>query len=425
MAQAKLPPALMLLTLAGLVLAVDTSTGVLLSDPPPLPSWPLLLAPQLRPPKGDPLMARLNKLPQSTSAAPLTFKTLTGTPDFCPVPVLPPLPNWPNWLDPQQEMPPPLRPLGPAQERTHVWKLPPEMPAPALVGKAKGVMHLPPTQICDCTEQTVPSLTLVKTQPLLVLQLSAVQKLLSSQPMPVCTHAPVFASQLSVVHALPSSQDLAEKTQPLLALQESMVHGLPSSQSTGLNAQFPDARSQLPVTHWLLEVHTVVTPEVHAPLTHMSPVVHKFLSSQGPLTFCGLHRPSLLSHTLVTHTLLPGSHTVTGPLTQPPLWHMSALVQASPSLQAALLGDLTQPMLASQLSSVQRLPSSQFFVGPAVQLPSTHASPTVQTLPSKLHVVPSATLLVMHAPSLGLHATVWHMELGAVQVTTLPALIWH
>jgi hypothetical protein len=67
------------------------------------------------------------------------------------------------------------------------------------------------------------------------------------------------------------------------------------------------------------------------------------------------------------------------PAQAPPL-QLSAVVQASPSLQDAVLFVLAQPLVASQLSVVQGLLSSQFFLLPDWHLPALQKSCSVQIL---------------------------------------------
>ena len=66
-------------------------------------------------------------------------------------------------------------------------------------------LHLP----LRISVQVVPSGTGVNEQPVVVLQVSVVQELLSLQTSVVLTHTPVVALQESVVHALLSLQFLA------------------------------------------------------------------------------------------------------------------------------------------------------------------------------------------------------------------------
>jgi hypothetical protein len=84
---------------------------------------------------------------------------------------------------------------------------------------------------------------------------------------------------------------------------------------------------------------------------------------------------------------------------------VSAVVQALPSSQGALLLLYTQPCKVSQLSSVQTSPSSQTGGAPPVQLPPLQVSPVVHASPS-LH---GAALFVNTHPC-------WESQLSSVHV---------
>ncbi len=182
------------------------------------------------------------------------------------------------------------------------------------------------------SRQALPSASAAFTQPATSSQLSSVQLLLSSQPggRPPTQDPAVQVS--FVVQALPSSQDklLSLFTQPLNGSQISSVQPLSSLQSTnpGTNWQ-PTAAAQLSVVQ-ALESSQVVGP----------------------------------------------------PLTQTPTAHWSPLVQGSPSLQAALLVRLRQPLIGSQILSVQTLPSLQSRAVPSQTPAALQASSVVQTLAS-------------------------------------------
>src|SRR5207302_91428 len=90
-----------------------------------------------------------------------------------------------------------------------------------------------------------------------------------------------------------------------------------------------------------------------------------------------------------------------GPPTHAPPAHASAVVQALPSLHAAVLGVLTQPEAGLQLSSVQALPSLQFGAAPPTQTPPAQVSAVVQALPS-LH---GAVFGVFRQPPAGSQAS--------------------
>ena len=97
----------------------------------------------------------------------------------------------------------------------------------------------------------------------------------------------------------------------------------------------------------------------------------------------------------------------------PPL-HTSSLVQALPSLQALSASVELQPLAKSQPSKVQALPSSQATVTP-VQRPKAQPSPLVQALPSS-H---PAAFALCSQPVAGMHASSVHGFLSS-QLTGIP-----
>ena len=141
--------------------------------------------------------------------------------------------------------------------------------------------------------------------------------------------------------------------QPLTAWQESTVQALASSQFLAApGTQAPDLQASLTV-QTLLSVQPTVL------LTCAQPVSFLQLSSVQPL-------PSLQAS-------LPAA-------TQAPPLQPSPVVQASPSVQAALFAGYLQPATASQVSSVQTLPSEQARAAPGVQLEFLQMSLTVHLL---------------------------------------------
>ena len=106
---------------------------------------------------------------------------------------------------------------------------------------------------------------------------------------------------------------------------------------------------------------------------------------------------------------LPSLQFSAGPPTQVPPLHVSAVVQALPSLQDAVLFVLTQPVAGLHESSVQTLPSLQFGAGPPTQVPPAQVSAVVQALPS----LQDAVLFAWTQPVAGLHESF---------VQTLPSL---
>ena len=129
----------------------------------------------------------------------------------------------------------------------------------------------------------------------------------------------------------------------------------------------------------------------HEPPPHLSPLVQALPSSQGAVVLAWPQAPVPTLHESVVQPLLslqlatgPGMHAL------PP--QMSPWVQALPSLHGAVLALWVQPVVASQASLVQPLPSSQLTLLPGKQTPVAQASPTLHTELSALHCVPLLAL---------------------------------
>jgi hypothetical protein len=99
---------------------------------------------------------------------------------------------------------------------------------------------------------------------------------------------------------------------------------------------------------------------------------------------------------------------------QIPPEHRSLLVQARPSSQAVVVLLVTQPIAGSQASRMQGLPALALHTRaePARQLPPEHASPIVQALPS----LQAAVVLLVTQPIAGSQAS---------RMQGLPALALH
>ena len=134
---------------------------------------------------------------------------------------------------------------------------------------------------------------------------------------------------MSVVHALPSSQESAVCVQPFAGSQASTVQASLSSQEIFACAQ-PDVESQESVVQRSVSSQLAGVPETHAPPPQVSFTVHASLSSQGSVFGVPRHAP----------------------------------------------------FTGLQLSVVQRLLSSQLFCRPGVHLPrpSQYSCPIVHTL---------------------------------------------
>src|SRR6266849_2885098 len=239
--------------------------------------------------------------------------------------------------------------------------------------------HAPPAQV-SLVVQAFPSLQglvlLTCVHPLAGLQPSVVQTFPSSQlGAGPPTHAP--AAQVSlVVQAFPSLQGavLLMCTQPVAGLHESSVLSF-------------------------LSLQLGAGPPTHVPPAQVSFVVQAFPSSQEAVLLVCVH-PLAGSHASSVQTLL-SLQLGAGPPTHVPPEHVSLVVQAFPSLQEAVLLVCTQPVAGLQLSSVQMLPSSQLGAGPPTHVPPAQVSLVVQAFPS----LQGAVLLVCKHPLVGSQAS--------------------
>jgi hypothetical protein len=153
------------------------------------------------------------------------------------------------------------------------------------------------------------------------------------------------------------------------------------------------------------------------PAQQKPPPLHAVLS--GPAVF--EQRPGDGSQESVVQRL-PSLQSGGGPPRQVPPWQTSPVVQAFPSLHEAVLFVLMQPAAGLQASSVQTLPSLQLGGVLPTQVPPAQTSTVVQALPS-LH---AAELFVLKQPLAGLQAssvqTLPSLQLGGVLPTQEPPL---
>ena len=194
---------------------------------------------------------------------------------------------------------------------------------------------------------------------------------------------PSCALQLSVVHKLPSSQEIARpgRQEPPAQLSPS-VQALPSEHSALLatNTQ-PLAELQVSLVQTLPSSQLSAAPGVQALSTQASPVVQASPSLHGAVVATFWQPVTGWQASAVQ--LLPSSQLLAAPGWQALLAHASPTVQASLSVQVAVLATNTQPLAGLQLSSVQTFASSQTFAVPPTHAPLAHASPVVHKLPSE------------------------------------------
>ena len=309
------------------------------------------------------------------------------------------------------------------------------------VPSARPLMHLPAMHFS--VVQTLPSLQSMSTMHC------------TPQPgMAEFTHLPLAVSQLSAVHASPSSQFLGLPPVHTPALQASTrVQGLVSSHGV-LSApagamHLPVAGSQASLVQGFLSSQTMAVP-THLPVPHAS-VVQGLPSLQGePSALTETHLPVGVSHFSVVQMLLsigqstsalhglvqlgmaenmhlpvtvsqlsvvqtsPSSQGMALPPHLPPV-QASGLVQRLPSSQAVASARLAVrhlPVVLSHESVVQGLLSLHTAAAPETHLPAAHPSPTVHKSPS-LQAVWSATAALTHLPVTGSHESAVHSLLSS------------
>src|SRR6185503_7865111 len=118
------------------------------------------------------------------------------------------------------------------------------------------------------------------------------------------------------------------------------------------------------------------TPGWQLPPPHTSLPLQKRPSPHGSVLIAWTQPLPVLQESLVHR--FPSSQLGGGPPTHAPPAQVSAVVHALPSLQAAVLLTCTQPLAARQESFVQTLPSSQLGAVPAWHEPVTHVSTPLQ-----------------------------------------------
>ena len=269
-------------------------------------------------------------------------------------------------------------------------------------------------------------------QPVPGKQASSVQTLPSSQAVAVVT-----ATHWPSLHVEPASkvvslQLAARQTKPFVTLpcaqpvagsHESFVHLLLSSQLTAVPGWQTPPRQTSPLVHALPSWQVPKLLSCVHPATRSQPSsVHTLPSSQA-LWLPGTHLPALqvLVPVKIPLAQLASPQTVpltAGELTHPVLLSQESTVQGLPSSHAVMPpGKWVQPVVGAQLSSVHLSPSAQLTWPPPLHLPPAHASLTVQMFPS----VQGVTFGVLTQPwVLGSQASSVHTLLSS-QFANLPA----
>jgi len=193
---------------------------------------------------------------------------------------------------------------------------------------------------------------------------------------------PVIVLQLSVVHALASSHTRGAPEHEPFAQVSSVVHASPSLHAFALFAKTqPAAGSQLSLVQALLSPQTLGPPGWHDPPEQTSPTVQALPSEQATALFVCPQTPVDGSQLSLVQPL-PSLQLSGVPARQVPIPQASPTVQAFPSSQAFVLLTKTQPVAGLQLSVVHAFPSSQA-VGVPTHAPLLHVSPEVQAFRSE------------------------------------------
>ena len=167
-------------------------------------------------------------------------------------------------------------------------------------------------------------------------------------------------------------------------------------------------------------VHTLLLPPLHAPApSQVSAKVQPSPSLQLVPEALGVvpQWPDVVSHTPTAHSV--PTQTLADPALQLlSLPQVSAKVHGSPSLHAAPVFAACLHVPAAQLSTVQLLPSSQFFCVPAQPPAEVQRSLNVQATPSS-HVAPVCTAW-LQAPDVVVQLSTVQVSLSS-QLFSAPA----
>ncbi len=226
--------------------------------------------------------------------------------------------------------------------------------------------------------------------------------------------------QSSVQGLLSEGQTKAVPPVQTPVLQTSaVVQALPSLHAVllaTLVCRQPLTLSQLSVVQLLLSSQLMTAPLLHRPVLQVSPEVQALPSSQEPPSArAACMQPLTLSQLSVVHALASLQFKAPPGLHNPPA-QVSPVVQALPSLHAAVLLLWVQPSLASQASFVHGLLSSQLTTDP-LQVPVVQTSLAVQAVPSS-QPVPSLTLLWVQPAMLSQASVV--QAFPSLQLAALP-----
>lgn len=206
---------------------------------------------------------------------------------------------------------------------------------------------------------------------------------------PLVTHAPVDGSQVAT-HSLDLEHVFATPVQVPARHTSPSVQSEPSSHrapsATGSATHRPDCPSQRPTRQpWVSAEQSTCAPP-HWPATQVSPLVQGRWSSQRVPSASGVvpQVPVVSTHWLVEQTVAKREQS-SGVPRQVPLWHVSLMVQRTPSLQMApfAFGCVAHwPVVASQLATTQEVGSTGQAFGTPRHVPATQRSLSLHPFPS-------------------------------------------
>ena len=297
---------------------------------------------------GEPPTHRPDLQPSaSVQALPSSHGTLSAPAGWTQLPVLGSHASVVHGLPSSQAMALPVQ--TPPKQLSVVQALPSSHATPS----AGVSTHLPPTQLS--VVQTLPSLHWA----------SAVQAA-PQVGMAACAQLPLVLSQVSSVHASPSSHVTVTPAQRPAAQASPLVHASPSEQASPVKAMcshLPVVGLQASLVHGFLSSHSVLAPPAHLPVcrSQTSPSVHKLPSLQVWAAGVKTHLPVVASQVSSVHGLASSQASSDAPLQVPSLPQTSPVVQALPSSQAwsTLIVLLQTCALGSQLSKVHGFLSAQ------------------------------------------------------------------
>ncbi len=155
--------------------------------------------------------------------------------------------------------------------------------------------------------------------------------------------------------------------------------------------------------HSLVSSQLTAGPPMQAPFEQRSAVVHAFPSLQATALFVW-RQPSTASQVSIVQRF-PSSHPSCVPARHAPFAQTSAIVQALPSSHGTVLATCAHPLAGAHESSVHAFPSLQLVADPPTQAPCEQVVPVVHGFPSSQEPPSPATTATVAAGKDGQPAT--------------------